>query len=308
MVVTDTPEPENIITVAAQAMTATYEATTTGTPTPLTSRWITATPPFIVTATATPETAATAIYIAQYATAEAFLYGTATPRPAQAITATPQPLETPLPLLIYLVDLTPSPTTAPEPTLTPTPDSLPEEVRGKILFLTDRFKKKKKDSPAIIAVNPDGSNPAIVTDSWVYNQALELNRTSPGGLQKAFVQGGSLWAENYDGWRVFLYDMGGTEYDPAWSPDSAHIAFVSDLGGVDEVYTFNKDTGEVKRLTFNEWEWDKHPSFSPDGNKIVFWSNRETGRQQIWVMNADGGTPVNISNNPYNDWNPVWVK
>ena len=62
------------------------------------------------------------------------------------------------------------------------------------------------------------------------------------------------------------------------------------------------------RLTFNDWEWDKHPTWSPDGAKIAFWSNRDTARRQIWVMNADGSGQRNLSNSDYNDWDPVWVR
>ena len=29
-------------------------------------------------------------------------------------------------------------------------------------------------------------------------------------------------------------------------------------------------------------------TFSPDGKQLVFWSNRDTGRRQLWIMNADG--------------------
>jgi Tol biopolymer transport system component len=41
---------------------------------------------------------------------------------------------------------------------------------------------------------------------------------------------------------------------------------------------------------------------------IAFKSNRDTGHFQIWVMNADGSDMHNISNSPYNDIDPVWVK
>jgi Tol biopolymer transport system component len=61
------------------------------------------------------------------------------------------------------------------------------------------------------------------------------------------------------------------------------------------------------RLTKNDWEWDKHPTFSPDGATIAFWSNRETGRAQIWAMNQDGSSQRNISNNEWNDWDPVYI-
>ena len=68
------------------------------------------------------------------------------------------------------------------------------------------------------------------------------------------------------------------------------------------------DGSGLRRLTTNTWEWDKHPSWSGDGRQIVFYSNRDSGRRQIWIMDADGGSLRNISNNGYNDWDPVWIK
>jgi TolB protein len=64
----------------------------------------------------------------------------------------------------------------------------------------------------------------------------------------------------------------------------------------------------MQRLTWNAWEWDKHPTWSPDGRQIAFYSNRYIGRRQIWVMNADGTDVRNLSDNPYSDWDPVWLK
>jgi len=63
-----------------------------------------------------------------------------------------------------------------------------------------------------------------------------------------------------------------------------------------------------RRLTENSWEWDKHPSFSRDGSRIVFWSNRLTGTRQLWIMNVDGSQPRRLLDSPYNDWDPVWIK
>ncbi len=67
------------------------------------------------------------------------------------------------------------------------------------------------------------------------------------------------------------------------------------------------DGQDLRQLTQNRWEWDKHPTWSPDGSQIAFFSNR-SGRRQIWVMNADGTSQRNISNNDYEDWDPVWIK
>jgi TolB protein len=39
---------------------------------------------------------------------------------------------------------------------------------------------------------------------------------------------------------------------------------------------------------------DEWPSYSPDGSQIVFSSGR-SGVIQVWVMDADGGNPVQRS-------------
>ena len=102
--------------------------------------------------------------------------------------------------------------------------------------------------------------------------------------------------------------MTGMAYDPAWAPNADVIAFVSTEPGNDETYTINVDGSGLQRLTSNAWEWDKHPSWSPGGTQIVFYSNRHTGRPQIWIMNADGSGQRNISDNEYSEWDPVWIK
>ena len=96
-------------------------------------------------------------------------------------------------------------------------------------------------------------------------------------------------------------------YDPAWSATGAQLAYVGIDQGDEEVYVIDVDGTNMQQLTFNTDLWDKHPSFSPDGRRIVFFSNR-TGRDQLWVMNADGSGQSNLSNNEYSDWNPIWIR
>jgi TolB protein len=55
----------------------------------------------------------------------------------------------------------------------------------------------------------------------------------------------------------------------------------------------------IVRLTNNTWEWDKHPTWSPDGAQIAFYSNRDSGRRQIWIMNADGSNQRNLTSDEF---------
>ena len=103
---------------------------------------------------------------------------------------------------------------------------------------------------------------------------------------------------------------------PSWSPDGKRIAFVSDRDGhvmhgipTFEIYVMDADGGNQQRLTENRAR-DSQPSWSPDGKRIVFASDRDRERgdhnYEIYVMDADGGNPQNLTNNPEEDRDPSW--
>jgi hypothetical protein len=306
ILVLPTVEPEDVVSLAGPLMTATAEATSVGTATSVPYSaiiaTITASPP-VVTYTPTPANQGTATRAAAYATAIAMTTGTFTPMPSNARTPTYTPTATPLPLVMYVT---------PAPTFTPTPippETMARNLVGKILFMSDRG-----GVSSLYALDPKSGQLYAVTREWPYLLAQLRERRSPDGRFDVLVQNDEndkpqlKVREQYYNTTRPLTSGGARNWDGVWSPRGDEIAYVSDQSGDDEIYTISTDGTNVQRLTNNGWEWDKHPSWSPDGSQIVYWSNRGAGRKQLWIMNADGSNQRPLLASSYNDWDPIWVK
>ena len=93
----------------------------------------------------------------------------------------------------------------------------------------------------------------------------------------------------------------------------AQIAFMSERDGNNEIYVMDADGGNQRRLTENRRD-DWSPSWSPDGKRIVFVSDRDGHpdvipgwfTSEIYVMDADGRNPQNLTENPADDGFPSW--
>jgi len=95
-------------------------------------------------------------------------------------------------------------------------------------------------------------------------------------------------------------------YAPAWSPDGAHIAFVSS----DDVYVMKADGSEQTLLLASAYS----PAWSPDGAHIAYISNSDSDNHtyELYVVsvsdgpNADGVGQVRLTDNQWHDMSPVW--
>lgn len=126
----------------------------------------------------------------------------------------------------------------------------------------------------------------------------------PGGGQFAFLAG----AAGQRGSEVYVMRFDGTGIrrvttTPAGmptpssgavlSPDGTRVAFVRGWSSSYEIHVVNIDGGGDRRLTDNTFQ-DYSPTWSPDGTRIVFASNRtESGiasNYYLWTMSAVDGS------------------
>ena len=91
------------------------------------------------------------------------------------------------------------------------------------------------------------------------------------------------------------------------------LVFQSDLAspenpqGRTRLYTLNLASGAIQALTRGRDHRDEVPRWSPDGTRIAFKSNRGSGNFDVYVMDANGGNVVRVTDHPAHDHDPVWM-
>ena len=86
------------------------------------------------------------------------------------------------------------------------------------------------------------------------------------------------------------------------------IVFDSERDGSTEIYVLDSNTLEVRQLT-NSPEpevFSRLPDWSHNGKQIVFVSNRDGGKGNLYIMNADGSNVRQLTHKSGIYQNPAW--
>ena len=132
--------------------------------------------------------------------------------------------------------------------------------------------------------------------------------TLPANGKVVFKSGkDELWVVNSDGTGLTQLTPGygastcqSGDEEPQWSPDGSKIVFSRSQGGSQDIWVMNANGTNPTRLTASGdgscggvgvgGTFSENPSWSADGTKIIFTSDRSTtaGDEDLWIMNADG--------------------
>ena len=91
--------------------------------------------------------------------------------------------------------------------------------------------------------------------------------------------------------------------DHSVSPDGQWVAF-SESGKQEDLFVARVDGSEYRRLTDDGFR-DRGPSWSPDGSRIAFYSDR-SGTYDMWMIRPDGSELTQMTKSTGNPGFPVW--
>jgi Tol biopolymer transport system component len=203
-----------------------------------------------------------------------------------------------------------------------------------------------------------GTGPAVPLETYPLCTITDVVTPPPAALRSAIgavesaMSSGNARALSRALGRGFSAPACTWDFRPAWSPDGSQIVVTQESSaatnptstGGQRLIPEPVDFGDIASIPVanpaaevnlsnvtepsdcvisgpsNVCSADEDPSWSPDGTKIVFDSDRNASGTsdcevlpdscdgEIWTMNADGTNPVQLTNNAADDFNPDWQR
>jgi TolB protein len=136
---------------------------------------------------------------------------------------------------------------------------------------------------------------------------------SPDGSQIVFSSSMAgnpeLYVTDVNGGRPKrLTNSNGANMSASWNPKTGQtIAFVSDRGGVPQIYSMNSDGTSVSKYDLPDMGYVIDPAWSPNGQILAFSWRRPSGNYDIYIMEAATSQILEITRDSGRNERPSWA-
>ena len=150
--------------------------------------------------------------------------------------------------------------------------------------------KNEGDNRTIYLLGKDGNNATRLVTA---DAKISAPSWSPGGKQVAFVSTSTgkeeIYVVNRDGTNIrrLTDSHGHSAYNPAWSPDGAHIAYYLEKGdGSDQIHVMKADGTEDRNIT-NDTFNNIFPGWL-DNKTIIYGQGHKNAPTKAFQISIDG--------------------
>ncbi|MFN2565302.1 MAG: CehA/McbA family metallohydrolase [Gemmatimonadaceae bacterium] len=156
--------------------------------------------------------------------------------------------------------------------------------------------------------SPDGSRLAFVSTTFNGRWHVFVGRFDAtrglGDLRRVTVDRNS-------GLPRYYYSVFDHYLSPTWSPDGRELIFVSNRGrvyGTGGIWraSLGDTLADARELHYEETTWKARPDWSRDGKRVVYSGYHGRQWNQLWLLSADGGDPIQLTYGEFDATAPRW--
>jgi Tol biopolymer transport system component len=130
------------------------------------------------------------------------------------------------------------------------------------------------------------------------SKAIDFKETSNWDIYRYRVDGSE---------RLQLTGETASEDQPTWSPDSKTIVYRKLNGKSFDLYLMDADGGHKRDLLIDPEHDEKTPAFSRDGKKVVFFSNRDGIKWNLYSIDVATHEVVRLTYEDFEDKHPQYT-
>jgi Tol biopolymer transport system component len=130
------------------------------------------------------------------------------------------------------------------------------------------------------------------------SQAVDFKETSNWDIVRANVDGSG---------RTQLTSDPSSEDQPTWSPDGSTIVYRKLNGKSFDLYLMDADGSHKRELLIDPLHDEKTPAFSRDGRRVVFFSDRDGIKWNLYSITLDSREVTRLTHEHFEDKHPQYL-